>query len=238
MTEVRRIGRAKLAAMAAVLAPAFIAYTSLWFRTLQERQSGLSPGEALERAIVHIGRLWPVFVFMGLVAALTAYLLPSPSARARQRIAPEAARTAGLRWWKRYRLLMTVCPLVIVALTVCLLVSRLASGQSLHRTDWIFLWLSVFYVIWLPVHWLVKPTRDALYVLGTGDGSRVDDERAQNVRGRAATNTMRLFVALVLLLGVPYEVLIRGVWPLYSGLAAGAIFLLWRLCSWHWNRKL
>jgi len=235
---VRRPGSAKVAAVTAVLGPAFVAYGSLWLRTLLARQSGLDPGPALEQAVGAVGRIWPALLMIGIGAGLGSYLLAPPGARARQQVAPQAARTAGAQWWRRYQVLMTVLILITLVLMVLAILLRAVGRQSLRPQDWESLWYVVFFVIWLPVYWLVKPSRETLYALGSGDRSQVNDERVQEVKGRAAGSAIGAFVALVLLVGMPYEVLVRGVWPIRSFAEAAAILFLWSIFAWRWNRKL
>ena len=86
--------------------------------------------------------------------------------------------------------------------------------------------------------YLRKPTPEYLHALGTGDLSRLQDERAQRVGGAAAAVTLSIVVPILFLGGVLYEVLVRGEWPIRTGVELVIVLLVWSLAGWHWNRAL
>ena len=64
------------------------------------------------------------------------------------------------------------------------------TGKDLDVHVLIMLGLAVLYTVVVMVYWVVKPSREYLYAQGTGDRSRIDDERAQAVKGRTAGTTI------------------------------------------------
>jgi hypothetical protein len=238
MAKEQRVGRVKGMVMRfAILLGTMGCYAIL--RTgLRARQGGLDPAAALREAISGgLFSMGMVLVVVALVMSLVGAILMLRGVAGKD-TSREGARAAGSRLLRRHRLLLTVGGVLAIPLFVGPTAVAVLTGKELPDRALLELGNAVLFIAVAIVSWIVKPTPDDLYAFGTGDRSRIDDERARDVKGRSAVDAIRLFVALVLLVGVPYEVLIRGVWPLYSGLAAGAIFLLWRLCSWHWNRKL
>ena len=238
MSDVQRSGRVKgMLKRFAILVVAMGCYAIL--RTaLEARQDGLSPAAALLDGISGgLFSMGMVLVVVVLVVSLVGAILTLRGVAGKD-TSREGARAAGSRLLRRHRLLLTVGGVLGIPVFAGPTALAVLTGKELPAHALFHLGMAVLFVVSAIASWIVKPTPDDLYAFGTGDRSRIDDERAQDVKGRSAVDAIRLFVALVLLVGVPYEVLIRGVWPLYSGVAAGAILLLWRLCSWHWNRKL
>jgi hypothetical protein len=236
MVDGKRLGWAKVGAVACVMVLG-MAYGFVSLRVLLARQSGLGPADALREAISREPFGLAVFVLVSMAVALGVYRLAMPRA-AGEGVSLEAGREAGARHWRRLRLLATILALPFILLTAGWVAFVMLTGRDLPEHVLVMLGLAACYAVVAMVYWIVKPSPEYLYLLGTGDSSQVDDERERDVKGRAAVGAIGLFVALVLLVGVPYDVLIRGVLPIRSTVEAGAIILLWSLCSWRWNRKL
>ena len=236
MADEKRLAWAEMAAIACVMVLS-MAYGFLVLRVLLARQSGLGPAAALRDAI---SGGWPIvalFLLVGAAVALTTYRLVMPRA-AGQGVSPETARAAGSRQWRRMRLLATILALPLILLTAGWVGFIMLTGKDLDVHVLMMLGLAVWCAVVVMVYWIVKPSREYLYAQGTGDRSRIDDERAQEVKGRAADTTINVFMGVMILVGVPYEVIIQGVLPFRSYAEMAVICLVWGLASWRWKRKL
>ena len=236
MAKAQRVRRGEMAAIVCVMVLS-MTYGVLILRVLLARRGGLGPAAALREAI---SGGWPIvalFLLVGAAAALTTYRFMMPRV-AGEGVSPETARMAGSRQWRRMRLFATILALPIVLLTAAWVGYDLLAGNDLPEHVLIMLGLAVCYAVVAMVYWIVKPSCEYLYVLGTGDRSQVDDERAQEVKGRSANTTLRIFLGVILLAGVPYEVLVQGVVPVRSYAEMAVIFLVWGVTSRHWKRKL
>jgi len=234
MGDVRRIGRVKGAAIIGAIVLVAMGYGHILLRLWLARAfKGLGPGAALRDAI---SGGWGVSAAMmvGAVACAAAFFLINRPV-AGEGISPE---TAGSRQWRRMRLFATIPALAFILITAGWVSFIMLTGKDLPDLVLIMLGLAVFYAVVVMVYWIVKPTREYLYAQGTGDRSRIDDERAQAVKGKAAATTIPVFLGVIMLVGVPYEMLVQGVLPVRSYAEAGVILLVWGLASRHWNRKL
>ena len=234
MSDVRRVGRAKGVAIYLAFGLGLMGYIHILLEVWLARAfKGLGPAAALRDAI-SVG--WDVRAAMmvGLVvSAAVFFLINRPVAG--EGISPE---TAGLRQWRRMRLLVTICALPLMLMTAGWVGFIMLTGKDLPEHVLMMLGLAVCYAVVVMVYWIVKPSREYLYAQGTGDRSRIDDERAQEVKGRAADTTINVFMGVMILVGVPYEVIIQGVLPFRSGVEMAVILLVWGLASWRWKRKL
>lgn len=202
-------------------------------RVLLARQSGLGPFAAVHDALV--GEGWQSWVVMTVVAFLMGLLVSRIYRPIDQEgTAPEEARAIGEHRWRRLRLFMTICFVICFVASVALSIS----GDFPDDHDWIAFASMFGLALVLVGYWLWRPTPDRLYVLATGDRSRVDDERAREVAGRSAFTTIRIFLVAILLGGVSYEVVVKGVWPVRSFVEFGVLLALWSLSECYWNRKL
>ena len=238
MSDVRRSGRVNgMLKRSAILLVATGCYAIL--RTaLLARQSGLGPAAALREAISGgLFSMGMVLVVVVLVISMVGAILTLRGVAGKD-TSREGARAAGSRLLRRHRLLLTVGGVLGIPVFTGPTVFAVLTGKELPANALLMIGNAILFAVIAAASWIVKPTPEHLHFLATGDRSRIDDERALEAKGRAAVSAIGLFVGLLLLVGVPYEVLIRGVWPVYSVVAAGAILLLWRLCSWRWNRKL
>jgi hypothetical protein len=234
MSDVRRVGRAKGVAIYLALSFVVIKYSQILLRVWLARASkGLGPAAALRDAISGGWDITAAMMVGAVVGAAALFLINRPVAG--EGISPE---TAGLRQWRRMRLLVTIGALPLILLTAGWVGFIMLTGKDLDVHVLMMLGLAVSCAVVVMVYWIVKPSREYLYAQGTGDRSRIDDERAQEVKGRAADTTINVFMGVMFLVGVPYEVIIQGVLPFRSYAEMAVICLVWGLASWRWKRKL
>jgi hypothetical protein len=139
--------------------------------------------------------------------------------------------------WRRLRLVAVIGALLAVAAVALFLAAGLAGG-GIGGWEWMCLLpIGLMAAVVLLVYGR-KPTPEYLHALGTGDLSRLQDERAQRVGGAAAATTLTVALPILFFGGTLYEVLFRGEWPIRTGLEVVIILLVWSLASWHWNRAL
>jgi hypothetical protein len=145
----------------------------------------------------------------------------------------EAARAT----WRRVRLLFTAAIAPLVLRQVWVMVGRLANGQW-QGEDWILALSILAWVVMVGIQWVVPPSPEQLYALGTGDASRVNDERAQAVQGRAAQLTLFIFMFVLLIGGTLYETMVLRAWPVLTGAMFLILVLIWTITNAYWNRRL
>ena len=234
MSDVRRVGRAKGVAIYLAFGLGLMGYSHTLLRVWLARASkGLGPAAALRDAISGGWDITAAMMVGAVVCAAARFLINRPVAG--EGISPE---TAGLRQWRRMRLLVTICALPFILIMAGWVGFIMLTGKDLDVHVLIMLGVAVCYAVVVMVYWIVKPSREYLYAQGTGDRSRIDDERAQEVKGRAADTTINVFVGFMFLVGVPYEVIIQGVLPFRSYAEMAVILLVGGLSSWRWKRKL
>ena len=196
------------------------------------RQEGASMGEALRtalsfRELAHWG-------WLGMAASaggLSGYFLFIRQGAGGQGTAP------GAVIWRRMRRVSVICALLAFVSVALFLAAGLAGG-GIGGWEWMPLLVLGLFAGGALLLYLRKPSPEYLHALETGDRSRLEDERAQRVGGAAAAITLSVFVPMLLFGGVLYEVLVRGEWPIRTGLEVGVILVVWSLASWHWNRAL
>jgi pimeloyl-ACP methyl ester carboxylesterase len=210
-------------------------FTVVWMYALQAlfaRQEGLGVGPAAARALHDLARkLPPVLVgySIGLVVVLV-FLCRKPDGAG-------TPAEAGRMVWKRLRsfVALSVAPFLLIA--AAMMIYHLATDQW-QDLDWILALLFVIFSTVLVGHLLHRPGPERLYVLGTGDASRVNDERAQAVRGKASETTLGIFAGVLVLGGTLYETLVLGSWPILTGSAVIALICILGIATSYWNRRL
>ena len=206
-------------------------YGIFCLRVLLARLGGASMSEALRAEFPF--RRPTDWVFVAVAAlAFSACLLFI------RRSADGHGTAPGAVIWRRLRRVSVVCALIMLAYVAVGSVYFLMGGDGVEGWEWIpLLLLGLFAAGALLLYWR-KPTPEYLHALETGDLSRVQDERAQRVGGAAAAITLSVALPILFFGGMLYEVLVRGEWPIRTGLEVGIILLMWSLASWHWNRTL
>jgi len=229
MNDVRSRSRQRRIVVVVILALSQL-YGLFCLRVLLARLGGASMGEAL-RAVLSL-RTPSDWAYV-LVAASA--LVGSVGFLFIRRGAGGHGTAPGAVIWRRLRRVSVIGALLALASAA----AYLASGRGgTEGWEWMYLLLLVLFVANALLFRLRKPTPEYLHALETGDLSRVQDERAQRVGGAAAAITLNVFVPILFFGGVLYEVLVRGEWPIRTGLEVGIILLMWSLASWHWNRAL
>jgi hypothetical protein len=136
--------------------------------------------------------------------------------------------------WKHKRLLYT---LLSVPAIISMSSSMIRHIEKKHDMDWGLASTIVFIIAMLIQHWL-RPNQDTLYVMGTGDTSRINDERAQQVQGKAAISTLNILWYISLSGGILYEMAVLGTWPLYTTVGILFISLIQGIATRYWDKRL
>jgi hypothetical protein len=205
-------------------------YGIFCLRVLLARLGGASMSEALRAEFPFRRPTDWVFVAVAALAFSACFLFI-------RRGAGGHGTAPGAVIWRRLRLVAVIGALLALVSVALFLAAGLAGG-GIEGWEWIpLLLLGLFAAGALLLYWR-KPTPEYLHALETGDHSRLQDERAQRVGGAAAAITLSIFVPILFFGGVLYEVLVRGEWPIRTGVEVGVILLVWSLASWHWNRAL
>jgi hypothetical protein len=74
--------------------------------------------------------------------------------------------------------------------------------------------------------------------MGADDESRINDGRAQLVRGKAAETTLNVFALPLIVGGLVYETLVLGVWPILTGSLIVILIGALGISTSYWNRRL
>ena len=98
--------------------------------------------------------------------------------------------------------------------------------------------MCVLFAATLVGYWVQRPSSERLYALGTGDTSRIHDERLQQVLGKAANTTLCIFAGVLILGGLVYETLVLGVWPILTAAEFVTLLVIWTIATSYWNRRL
>jgi uncharacterized membrane protein len=151
----------------------------------------------------------------------------------RRSTADESPVEAGRATWQRILLGPTAAMGPFLLWRAWAMVGRLANGQW-QGSDWATLALWAMFVI----PWIVRPSTEELYVLGTGDGSRVKDERWQQVTGKAANLTIVIFVWVLLIGGALYETMVLRTEPVLTIAMLLILMLILAITNAYWSRRL
>lgn len=95
------------------------------------------------------------------------------------------------------------------------------------------LFLAVFVVlIWL------KPSTEKARALETGDYSKLDDERHQQVVMRSAQSTLWLAIGGVLVVGSLVDMLLYRRMPIRSLVEAAILMIIWQFAYMSWEKRM
>ena len=151
--------------------------------------------------------------------------------------APDAI-DAGRTRWKRMRLFCTILLVPEIIFFTTGLLYGLTRGQW-DASHWPVVGVLCMMVASLVWYWVSPPPkRERLYALGTGDTSRVNDEREQMLTGKAAFTTLMIVIIVIGFGGSLYEAFITGNIPWRANIAVGMIFLIYKVSRWYWARKI
>lgn len=161
---------------------------------------------------------------IGLMYALMLLVFPTVYERLIRRRDVQEHRLS----WTLNRWLITVGGLVFILGTAVPVVTNLLRGKFYSIDQLAFttlMWL--LYGGLILVFWLRKPSEEWMHGFETGDHRRSLDERYQVVMGKSAVTTLYWTMALLLVVGSFYEILVNRVWPARSLAEAAIVFVLW-----------
>jgi len=191
MSDVQRSGRVKgMLKRSAILLVAMGCY-AIVRSALLARQSGLGPAAALREAISGgLFSMGMVLVVVVLVMSLVGAILMLRGVAGKD-TSREGARAAGSRLLRRHRLLLTVGGVLGIPVFAGPTAFAVLTGKELPANALLMVGNAVLFAGIAIACWIVKPTPDHLYALGTGDRSRIDDERARDVKGGSCSARAR-----------------------------------------------
>lgn len=200
-------------------------------RAMQVRQEGLGILEAL---ITAAGGL---VIWLPTAVMFAVFFLLITSKRSKHLTDHGDAVEAGRRHWHRLRIIVAMGTIPALIILGGIALYRLLSGQWSNE-DWLIIVMWGVYAAILIVYWLKPPSRERLYAMGTGDTSRIMDERAQQVLGKTASTTLSIFFILLVFIGGPYEMIVEGSWPRETLVIAFVLAAIWSIASAYWNRRM
>jgi len=233
VSDVHRRGHRRWIAVIVALALTQL-YGLFCWRVLLARLGGASMGEALRAALsfrAPADWAWLVMAASALLGGAGYFLFI-------RRGAGGQGTVPGAVIWRRMRRVGVICALVMLAYVAAQFAYFLAGGEGVEGGEWKVLLPMGLFAAGALLFYRRKPSPEYLYALETGDGSRLQDERAQRVGGAAAALTLSVSLPILFFGGVLYEVLVRGEWPIRTYLELGVILLIWGLAGRHWNRVL
>jgi hypothetical protein len=210
-------------------------FTVVWMFALGAlfaRQEGLGVGAAAARALSELPRKLPPLL-LGFAIGLTLVLV----FLCRKPAAADTPVEAGKIAWRRLQVWIGLSFAPILLIAAAMMIYHLATGQW-QDLDWIAAVLFVIFSTVLVGQLLHRPSPERLYVLGTDDDSRVNDERAQAVKGKAAETTLGIFTGILILGGILFETLVLGSWPILTGSLVVVLVGTLMVATSYWNRRL
>lgn len=196
------------------------------------RQEGLGVGAAAARALHELSlKLPPVLVGYAVGLFLILFALSRK---------PHTAATpieAGQAEWRRIRRWTTAGMAPFLVFAAGTMIYHLSTGDW-QDIDWLLAVLFAIFSVAVVGNLAHTPSPERLYALGTGDASRVNDERVQQVRGKAAQTTLSIFAAFLVFGGTLYETLVLGAWPILTGSAVVVLVSILAIATAYWNRRI
>ncbi len=139
----------------------------------------------------------------------------------------------GIIIWQHRRILFTIIGVPPLITFFVLLYHQTVAGN----VSWSTMALCVFETFWLIYMW-IKPNPEKLYVMSTGDTSRINDEHTQEVKGKAAVTTLDILWRALLSGGILYEMAVLGTWPVRTAVAILIISLTQGIATRYWDKRL
>lgn len=212
---------------------AILAVFSVALAMVRGRYEGLSISQAL---VFGLKSTWPSIALAALVfyimwGVVYLFIVDRPTTAI-----PDAIESGRARW-KRMRLYISI-GLVSVIIAFAFLMHYGLTRRGWDTMFWIPVVMVLLALAFLVRYWVHQPGRDYLYVLGTGDPSRINDERTKMISDKAAYTTLWIVGTLVFYGGILYEMIILGSVPWRTYISAGLIFFIYQLSRWYWGRKL
>ena len=208
-------------------------YGLFCLRVLLARLGGASMGEALRAALSFRAPAdWPYVVVAASAVVGSVFFLFIRRGAGGHGTAPGAVQ------WRRLRFAGVTGALLALVYVAVHSVYFLMGGDGVEGWEWMCLLPIGLLAAGALLFYRRQPTPEYLHALETGDLSRVQDERAQRVGGAAAAITLSVALPILFFGGMLYEVLVRGEWPIRTGVELVIVLLVWSLAGWHWNRAL
>jgi len=209
-----------------------LVYGVTW-RALQARQKGMGALQALESAI-HLD----VYVVMTLAAvALGMFLCLSFLRRFSETPTTSPPVEKGRTRWRRLRVPAIVIA-VLYAFESAWRLAKHASTGSWHSEDWLYLAGAALLAVVAIGLWMWEPSPEELHDMGSEHPSRVNDERTQRVQEKASLTTLRLFLLFLMFVGIPYEAIVYGRWPVITMALVVILGIIQQSTRSYWNRRL
>jgi hypothetical protein len=202
------------------------------FEVLDARQEGMGVAAAVHSVLPHLPRMLPPILPACAVGVLFALL-----SFGRQPAGAGSPIEAGRVVWRRLRFWTTVVMASLLLMAAGVMFHDRAKGQW-GALGWVFAVMFVIFTAQLIAQWVKRPSSERLYTLGTGDSSRLNDERSQQVRGKVANTTLTIFTIVLLMGGVVYETVVLGTEPVLTGAELLVLGLIWTIATIYWNRRL
>jgi len=200
---------------------------------MQARQQGVGIYGALRSALHGLWGSLPFLLLWCLV--VTVFLLV---VYARDVPAAKTPAAAGRARWHRLRVVVAIGVIPFLLLAPGVMLYHLATGQWQQDIDLLFAGMWVISAAVFFAFWRDRPGPERLHALETGDPSRVNDERMQQVQGKAAQITIIVFLGLLVFVGVPSETIVAGNWPVIIFVEIATLLIVWAAATAYWNRRL
>ena len=199
---------------------------------MRARQQSMSITNSLLYALHH--SLAPLFgMFLGFaVMAIFIYLVIG-----RGNSSAKTSFESGQNRWQRFRVSVIFFLLAAFLSLSGLMLYHKFSGQW-HNVDLLYSFIWIASVILLIAFWWYSPGSERLLAMETGDGTRFNDERMQDVQEKAALTTIPVFLGFLVFILVPFEAIVEGKWPLRTFFYAIVLLVIWASARIYWNRRL
>lgn len=199
---------------------------------LQARQQNMSIATSLLEAWHKCITQLPGMIFGFAISASIIYLILGQSIPT-----AKTSLEAGLIRWRRMRIFGMISLMPVFIFSLGMMIYHMTLGRWLDF-DWLLLLVLFVSVILLIRTWTYTPESEHLYAMETGDTTRMNDERMQQIQYKAAQTTLPVFMGILILVGIPYEAIVIGRWPVLTLIDFGVLFIIWTAATTYWNKKL
>lgn len=209
-----------------------LALQSVWgisLHAMYARQHGMSITKSLELALS--SNLLPMLI--GYTIAGTLFVIIMSRGIPNE----ETLVGSGKIRWNRLRVMGMILFGFAFFFTSAATIYHLVA-MKWQNMNWILIFFSLVFAGIFFAQWRIRLDSETLYMIETGDTSRVNDERMQQLAGKSAQTTMNFFLVFLLFIVLPYETIVSGYLPRITLIEIGVLFVTLTVATNYWNRRI
>lgn len=204
------------------------------FKTLTSIQEGYSLGDSLRMVLTSLN-FW-LFLVAPFILICFPLLLFMPAIH-------RLMTSGGMNKtfvWRKAALSYTIMGILVLLIVGFFLIGPLFSGQPMLQWDQ-FATLAVFwvgYAILITYRYFMKPDSDLVKAYEKGDPDRYNDERQQQIVGKAAVSTLYALFFIIFSVGFLFDMFVTHIWPVRSLTEIILIVIIWFVNMQKWAKKI